>query len=339
MVRWWLWIGGMLMTTLAFSQASLQDTTSGNPVVDGWYADPEGIIFDSTYWLYPTFSADFDEQVFFDAFSSTDLVTWKKHTRIIDTAAVSWATRAMWAPSIVEKDGTYYFFFAANDIQTPESPWWKEGTPRAYGGIGVAVADQPGGPFVDHLGEPLISEVYHRAQPIDQYVFRGDDQRYYIIYGGWGHCNIGRLNDDFTALVPWEDGSTMKEITPEGYVEGPVMFRRNGVHYFMWSEGNWTQSDYRVAYGTASTLLGPYERKGTVLEQDPQLATGAGHHSVINVPGTDDWYIIYHRRPIPNEDRDHRVTCIDRLYFNPDGSIRPVKMTREGVARRSVRDN
>ena len=69
----------------------------------------------------------------------------------------------------------------------------------------------------------------------------------------------------------------------------------------------------------------------TVLEADEKIATGAGHHSVINIPGTDAWYIVYHRRPIPNLDRDHRVVCVDKLYFNADGSIRPVKMTFKGV--------
>jgi hypothetical protein len=64
---------------------------------------------------------------------------------------------------------------------------------------------------------------------------------------------------------------------------------------------------------------------------------GAGHHSVVNVPGTDDWYIFYHRRPIPNKGRDHRVVCIDRMYFNPDGTIKPVKMTWEGVRKRKVK--
>ena len=330
-------LGCLLCTTVAIAQGTTSDTTSGNPIIEGWYADPEGIIFEDTYWIYPTYSATFDDQVFFDAFSSSDLITWQKHPRIIDTSAVTWAKRAMWAPLVVEKEGTYYFFFAANDIQTPESSWWKEGTPQAYGGIGIGVSDHPSGPFRDYLGKPLISEVYNKAQPIDQFVFRGEDEHYYILYGGWGHCNIGQLRDDFTALVPFEDGSLVKEITPEGYVEGPVMFKRKGKYYFMWSEGNWTQSDYRVAYGIGDTPLGPFERIGTVLEQEPALATGAGHHSVMNIPGTDEWYIVYHRRPIPNEGRDHRVTCIDRLYFNADGSLQPVQMTRRGVARRPLK--
>jgi len=123
----------------------------------------------------------------------------------------------------------------------------------------------------------------------------------------------------------------VKEITPEKYVEGPVFFVRNGKQYFMWSEGNWGDSTYKVAYSIANSPLGPFKRTGTVLESDPNIATGAGHNSVLNIPGTDEWYIVYHRRPIPNEGRDHRETCIDRMYFNEDGTIKPVKMTLEGV--------
>ena len=81
-------------------------------------------------------------------------------------------------------------------------------------------------------------------------------------------------------------------------------------------------------------MFGPFERLNTVLEADENVATGAGHHSVMQIPGTDEWYIVYHRRPIPNLDRDHRVVCIDRMYFNEDGTIRNVKMTFEGVSRR-----
>lgn len=305
---------------------STTNERAGNPIADGWYADPEGLIFEDKYWVYPTYSAAYEDQVFFDAFSSPDLVNWTKHPRILDTTAVQWAERALWAPSVVRKDGRYYFFFAANDIQESGEA----------GGIGVAVADRPEGPFVDHIGAPLLNTFYNDAQPIDQFVFQDTDGQYYMIYGGWRHANIARLNEDFTGFLPFDDGSIVREITPEGYVEGPVMFRRDGKYYFMWSEGGWGGDDYRVAYAIGDTPFGPFERLDTILEKDPDVATGAGHHSVLNIPGTDEWYIVYHRRPIPNEGRDHRVTSIDKMYFNPDGTIKPVVMTFEGVAPRPL---
>lgn len=300
--------------------------TSGNPVFEGWYADPEGIIYDDTYWIFPTWSDVYENQTFFDCFSSKDLVNWTKHSSVLDSSAVKWAKKAMWAPSIIRKDGKYYFFFGANDVHEGE-----------IGGIGVAVSDRPDGPYKDLLGKPLINEIVNGAQPIDQFVFHDDDGSYYMYYGGWGHCNIVRLNDDFTGLVPFEDGTVYREVTPENYVEGPFMFKKNGKYYFMWSEGGWGGPDYSVAYAIADSPFGPFKRIAKILQQDPEVATSAGHHSVMHVPGSEDYYIVYHRRPLNDTARDHRVTCIDRMTFNENGFINPVKMTFEGVPARTIK--
>ena len=157
-----------------------------------------------------------------------------------------------------------------------------------------------------------------------------------MIYGGWRHCNIARLNNDFTGFIPFEDGTIFREITPEGYVEGPVMFIRNKKYYFMWSEGGWTGPDYSVAYAIADSPLGPFKRIGKILKQDTSVATGAGHHSVIKIPGEDEYYIVYHRRPLGETDGNHRETCIDRMFFNEEGAIQPVKITFEGVQPRII---
>ena len=307
--------------------------TSKNPIVDGWYADPEGIVFGNQYWIFPTFSAKYEDQVFLDAFSSKDLVHWEKHNRVLDTSVIKWAKQAMWAPSVIEKNQRYYLFFSANDLQRPGGPYWEEkDLYNHYGGIGVAVADSPEGPYEDHLGVPLINEFHNDAQPIDQFVYKDVDGTYYMFYGGWRHCNIAILNDDFTGFVPWGDNQLFKEITPEGYVEGPFVFRRKNSYYFMWSEGSWGDDTYKVAYAMADKVTGPYKRIGTILESDKNIATGAGHNSVINTPNTDQWYMVYHRRPIPNKGRDHRVICVDKLEFNQDGTIKQVKMTFEGIS-------
>jgi len=298
----------------------LQLSFSANPVFDGFYADPEGIVYGDKYWIFPTFSAEYENQTFFDAFSSYDMVNWTKHSRIIDTTEVSWAHEAMWAPAVLENAGKYYFFFAANDVHEGE-----------IGGIGVAVANQPEGPYKDLLGEPLINEIVNGAQPIDQFVFKDVDGQFYMYYGGWGHCNIVKMSDDLTKIIPFSDGDLYKEITPVDYVEGPFMFIRNDVYYFMWSEGGWGLANYRVAYAMSTSIFGPFERIATILEQDPDVATGAGHHSVIQVPGQDKYYIVYHRRPLGDTGRDSRVTCVDEMKFNDDGTIIPVKMTFEGV--------
>jgi beta-xylosidase len=228
----------------------------------------------------------------------------------------------VWAPSIVEKDGWYYLFFGANDIQNDQQ----------LGGIGVARARTPAGPFKDYLGKPLIDRFHNGAQPIDQMVFKDRDGSYYIVYGGWRHCNIAKLNTDFTGFVPFPDGSTFKEITPSGYVEGAFMLVKDNKYYFMWSEGGWTGPNYAVAYAVGSSPFGPFERVGKILQQDSTVATGAGHHSVLQSPVSGQWYIVYHRRPLGETDRNHRVVSIDELHFDDRGLIQPVKITKTGVA-------
>ena len=339
------------LLAISFSSLSQQKKKSGNPIVPGWYADPEARIFNKTYWVYPTYSDDYGvadrsktisesqlqtqkntinpqylKQTFLDAFSSKDMVNWKKHRHILDIKDVKWAAYSIWAPSITKKDGKYYLFFGANDIQND----------KQLGGIGVAVSDKAAGPFKDHIGKPLIDKFYNNAQPIDQFVFRDTDNQYYLIYGGWRHCNILKLNDDFTGFKSFNDGTIFKSITPDNYVEGPFMIVRKGKYYLMWSEGGWTGPDYSVAYAMADSPQGPFKRIGKILQQDPAIARGAGHHSVINIPNTDDWYIFYHRRPLNTTDGNHRETCVEHMYFNEDGTIKPVKITNEGVERRKI---
>ncbi|MEM9383056.1 MAG: family 43 glycosylhydrolase, partial [Planctomycetota bacterium] len=162
------------------------------------------------------------------------------------------------------------------------------------------------------------------------------DGGWYIVYGGWRRCNIAQLDESFTKLVPFPDGETFKDITPDGYVEGPTMFERSGLWYFLWSEGSWGNDTYHVVYATGPSPLGPWQRQGTILQSDETLATGAGHNSVMRAPGTDDWYIVYHRRPIPNQGRDHRVTCVDEMRFDSNGRILPVQMTWAGPTAKPI---
>jgi len=310
-----------LLAFLVLSLFFVQGSKGSNPVFPGWYADPEGAIYGDKYWIFPTTSLPATEQLFFDAYSSTDLVTWTKHSRILDNSEITWGHRDFWAPATFFHDGKYYFVFGANAINSNQE----------LGGIGIAWADKPEGPYKDLIGRPLIDEIVNGAQPIDQYVFLDSDGTHYMYYGGWSHCNVVKLGSNFTYIEPFDDGTYYKEVTPSSYVEGPFMFKRNGTYYFMWSEGGWTGPDYKVAYAMSDSPLGPFERIGIILEQDSEIATGAGHHSVIQVPGKDQYYIVYHRRPLGETDQNHRVTCVDEMKFDDQGFILPVKMTFEGV--------
>ncbi|MCY1527082.1 Glycosyl hydrolases family 43 [compost metagenome] len=104
----------------------------------------------------------------------------------------------------------------------------------------------------------------------------------------------------------------------------------------MWSEGGWTGPDYSVAYAIADSPLGPFKRVDKILKQDPAVATGAGHHSVIQNSKTGKWYIVYHRRPLGEKDGNHRVTCIEEMEFDDQGYIKPVKITFDGVEKNKL---
>ncbi|MCB9259009.1 MAG: family 43 glycosylhydrolase [Ignavibacteriales bacterium] len=352
-----LFIHCLVITSVGFGQQNeaieIQDEIAGNPIIKGWYADPEVEIFENKYWIFPTYSGEIDKgnenqnlskkqnelrkntinpqylkQTFLDAFSSKDLVVWQEHSRVLDIKNIEWAAYAVWAPSIFYANNKYYLFFGANDIQND----------KQLGGIGVAVSDKPEGPYLDYIGKPLIDKFYNGAQPIDQFVFRDEDSTIYMYYGGWKHCNVVKLNQDITSLIPFDDGEMFKEITPENYVEGSFLFKRDGKYYFMWSEGGWTGPDYSVAYAIGNSPIGPFKRIDKILQQDSSIAVGAGHHSCFNIPNTDDWYIAYHRRPLGVTNGNHREVCIDRMYFDEDGLIIPIKMTFEGVEKRIIKN-
>ncbi len=336
----------------ALSQEAAQPPRAGKTLAAlGWYADPEIHLFAGQYWIYPTSSNDkplagpavsftaaqtalrarkgvnpaYLQQTFLDAFSSSDLVHWTLHPHVLDVRDVAWAAYAVWAPSAIALNGRYYLFFGANDIQKDSGE---------AGGIGLAVADQPSGPFVDTLGKPLIGAFHHGAQPIDPFVFRDDDGTLYLYFGGQGHCVVARLSPDLSQVVAFADGERFKEITPARYVEGPFLIKRHAVYYFMWFEGDWGDSTYGVAYAKGSSPTGPFTRVGKILETDARVAAGPGHHSVLHLQGTDEWYIVYHRHPLGDTEPNERQLAIDRLYFDAQGDILPVKMTRDGVAAR-----
>lgn len=287
--------------------------TSGNPLFPGWYADPEIHVFDGRYYVYPTTSRSFDEQTYFECFSSDDLTHWTNEGVILDFNDILWTTQfAAWAPTCAHKNGKYYLYFSAGD----------------GAGIGVAVADHPAGPFRDALGHPLVYGYPHGAQAIDAHCFQDDDGRAYLYFGGHGKCVVAPLTPTMRAF-----NRDFRDITPSAtYVEGPFMVKRKGLYYLMWSEGGWGDNTYRAMYGVADNPYGPFASGGLLLQNNEVVGTSAGHHSVMRLPGTDDdWVICYHRRPLSETHHNHRVVCLDRLVFNLDGSIQPVTLTHEGV--------
>ncbi len=287
-----------------------------NPIVNGYYADPEARFYEGKYYIYVTHSfTSYTDQMNITAFSSADLVTWKKHDNIIDMSGFGYIHRAVWAPTAVEKNGKYYLIFASNDIQSDDET----------GGLEIAVSDSPSGPFRSLIGKPLIDRFINRAQPIDAHLFKDDDGTVYLYYGGWKHCNVAVMNESMTGFVPFEDGELFKEITPENYTEGPCMLKRNGVYHFMWSEGCWKDGTYHICESAGKTPL-DINKSGKVILESSEIANGPGHHGYININDTDEWLIVYHRRIIGDLEPGHRVLCIDKLNF--DGNkMQKVDMT------------
>lgn len=282
-----------------------------SPVLPGLNADPNIVRFGDTFYMYPT-TDGFDgwSGTQFKAYSSTDLVHWTDHGVILDLGPdVSWADSRAWAPTIAEKNGTYYFYFCAD------------------ANIGVAVSDSPTGPFKDALGKPLLKAGQFPGQMIDPAAFTDDDGQSYLYFGN-GHGYVVPLNADMTSI----DTAKVKDITPSGFNEGAFVVKRKGVYYFMWSENDTRDENYRVAYATGPSPSGPWTKRGVILEKDLSLGIkGTGHHSVVQVPGTDDWYIAYHRFAIPGGDGTHRETTVDKLEFDADGLIKKVVPTLTSI--------
>ena len=306
----------------------------GNPVLSGYYADPEILYSKKTkmFYLYPTTDGTpgWGGHEFY-VFSSPNLIDWKKENLVLDLASddVTWATGNAWAPSIIEKkekDGyKYYFYFSGHNPETGKKS------------LGYAVADSPVGPFKDS-GKPFVTENITEGQLIDSDVFMDPATGDTYFYWGNGRLVASKLSPDMTSF------SDAIDITPEGgtlqdyaFREGVYVFERNGKYYFLWSVDDTGSPNYHIAYGTADSPMGPIKvaENPVILIQDPENGIyGTGHCSVIQIPDEDQWYIVYHRI---NKDHlqdgpgFHREVCIDRLEFNEDGSIKPVVPTHDGI--------
>ena len=307
------------------------------PILTGFHADPEVLYSSKTkkYYIYSTTDGTpgwggHD----FSVFSSENLIDWKDEGKMLDVKGdqVKWATGNAWAPCIIEKNGKYYFYFSAHNPQSNR----KE--------IGVAVSDSPTGPFVDS-GAPIITDndrpkEARGGQAIDVDVFQDPKSGKFYLYWGNGFMAGAELNDDMLSVKK----ETITHMTPQGgnlqtwaFREGAYVFFRKGTYYFMWSVDDTGSPNYHVCYGTAKSPLGPItidEQNYLVIKQKPEDGIyGTAHNSVLQIPGKDEWYIVYHRINKHHLHQDpgiHREVCIDKLTFDKKGKIIPVTPTLNG---------
>ena len=314
-------------------------TGQGNPILPGFHADPEILYSNKTgkYYIYSTTDGKPGWGGYkYYVYSSSDLKEWKNEGGALDAKSdqISWANGNLWAPAAVEvkqKDGSYkyYLYFSAR----PNDNGRKQ--------MGVAVSDSPTGPFVD-LGHPLLAKNHPgcNGQLIDVDVFIDPISKKPYLYWGNSFMAGAELEPSMTKIKD----ETVTVMTPKGgslkdyaYREAPYVFYRNGLYYFMWSVDDTGAANYHVAYGTSKSPLGPIEvaKEPIVLIQDPQHEIyGTAHNSVIQKPGTDEWYIVYHRINkdyIHFQPGVHREVCIDKMEFNADGTIKRVIPTHKGI--------
>ena len=314
-------------------------TGQGNPILPGFHADPEILYSNKTgkYYIYSTTDGipGWGGYKYY-VYSSSDLKEWKNEGVALDAKSdqISWANGNLWAPAAIEvkqKNGSYkyYLYFSAR----PNDNGRKQ--------MGVAVADSPTGPFVD-LGHPLLAKNHPgcKGQLIDVDVFIDPVSKKPYLYWGNSFMAGAELEPSMTKIKD----ETVTVMTPKGgslkdyaYREAPYVFYRNGLYYFMWSVDDTGAANYHVAYGTSKSPLGPIEvaKDPIVLIQDPQHEIyGTAHNSVIQKPGTDEWYIVYHRINkdyIHHQPGVHREVCIDKMEFNADGTIKRVIPTHKGI--------
>ena len=295
-----------------------------SPVLPGKYADPNIAVFGDTYYIYATTDGveGWGGNTFY-VWKSKNLVDWTRSDQpflTLDGANgnVPWATGNAWAPTIIEKDGKYYFYFSGHEPNANRKM------------IGVAVADSPEGPFTAEA-QPMITnaESVNSGQAIDPAAFRDPQTGKYYLFWGNGRPVYGELSDDMKSIK----AGTIKPIDGlNDFREGLFMNYRDGLYHLTYSIDDTGSPDYRVGYATSTSVNGPWTYRGVILSKDAsQGLLGTAHSSIINVPGTDDWYIAYHRFAIPGGNGFNRETTIDRVTIGADGLFERVVPTLTSV--------
>ena len=281
-------------------------------------ADPSAHVWnDGKMYLYTSHDEECQPDFFmknWHTFSSSDLVNWVDHGPSLSVHDLAWADNYAWAPDAAYKNGKYYLIFPAGtgekDRVNPEkSTKWM--------GIGIAVSDSPTGPFTDAIGGPLWKEPYAN----DPALFMDDDGKAYLYFHGKNHdYSVVEMADDLLSVKG--DFYKMDMGGYEPKMEGPWVFKRNGIYYFTMPENNRT-----LTYYTGKSPKGPWQYQGVIMESE-----GANnHHSIVEFKG--QWILFYHRWLDSNSTchKKQRHISAEYVYYNDDGTIKPVKRTEEGV--------
>jgi beta-xylosidase len=287
---------------------------AGNPIVrDQFLADPAARVFNGRVYVYATNDSGNDGKYWnssdWRALSSTDLIHWTDHGSVASIAVFPWARGMAWAPDVIAHDGAYFLFAPVDRTK-----------------IGVARATSPTGPFVDHVGGPLVDNARDAnagVEPIDPTVFTDRDGVTYLAFGT-RKPKIVKLSADLKKLAgPIQD--IQIKGTPAGmpYGEAPWLHRRGKTYYLSYSTG-WPGE---IVYATADRPTGPYTWRGRILRR---MNTFTNHQAIVDFRGRS--YLFYHNNGLPGGSDYKRSINVDRLDYGPRGEILDVTPTGGGAA-------
>ncbi|MCX2680467.1 glycoside hydrolase family 43 protein [Galbibacter sp. EGI 63066] len=300
------------------TNANAKPVSYNNPVIrDKFTADPAALVHNDSVYLYTGHDEAPDDFNFYKmnewlVFSSADMVNWKEHPVPLKPSDFEWVKGDAWAAEVIEKDGKFYWYVTVEHASVHGKA------------IGVAVSDSPTGPFNDALGKALITNDMTTEHTdiswddIDPTVFMDDDGQAYLFWGNT-QCYYAKLKDNMIEL----DGSIQTIDLPK-FTEAPWIHKKGDWYYLSYAYG----FPEKTAYAMSKSITGPWEFKGILNEVAGNSNTN--HQAIIEFKGKD--YFIYHNGSIEtNGGSFRRSVCIDRLYYNPDGTLKRVIMTSEGI--------
>lgn len=301
--------------------AAQTDTTfvaKGNPIVTYKYlGDPAALVHDGTLYIYAGHDECPPPQQYYlmnewSILSTKDMKTFTEHSHKMQAKSFEWAKGEAWASQVIERNGKFYWYVTVEHKNIPGKS------------IGVAVADSPVGPFKDARGSALITNdmttEYTKIgwDDIDPTVFIDDDGQAYLIWGNT-QCYYAKLKENMTEL----DGPIVPIRLPR-FTEAPWIHKRGDWYYLSYA----SEFPEKICYAMSKSITGPWEYKGILNEIAGNSNTN--HQAIVEFKG--DWYFIYHNGAInPHGCGFRRSVCIDRLYYNPDGTMKRIIMTTEGV--------
>jgi arabinoxylan arabinofuranohydrolase len=243
----------------------------------------------------------------YHVFSTGDLLHWKDHSVSLESQQIPWMqkTRPLYAPDCACRDGKYYLYFSYTD---------------SVGREGVAVSDQPYGPFENPV--PVRGA---DGGGIDPAVLVDEDGKAYIY---WGQFQLqgARLDHTMTAIVPGSQRTLLTE-KDHGFHEGACIRKVGGKYMLVYADIS-RGSATCLGHAVAANPLGEYHKKGIVIDnQGCDKRTWNNHGSICQFK--NQWYVFYHRSSLSS--RFSRRACMEPITILPDGTIPEVEMTTQGA--------